>query len=135
MLKETLLTLRALSQTCRSLRAFTLPMLWAECHISRVAELPRLVQTLRSSPHIAGYVRSFHVLCAVPDSSEYLTEIISQLSSLKAFAWSTKSTPMPLDAFSALAKLTTLKRLHVDLEVQNRRRSTAIRELAQRRSR
>lgn len=57
--QETLRTLRALSQTCTRLRAFTLPLLWAILHVATIDELARLRETLRVSPHLARYARSF----------------------------------------------------------------------------
>lgn len=56
---ETLLTLRALSQTCRRLREFVLPLLWSVVQVRTMSELGRLRQTLRVSPGLATHVRSF----------------------------------------------------------------------------
>lgn len=57
--KETLATLRSLSQTCKSLRVFALPLLWTICQVKTVEELGRLRETLRASPAIASHVRHF----------------------------------------------------------------------------
>lgn len=55
----TLQTLRALSHTCRSLRAYTLPILWAVVHVETVHELGKLRDALRDAPHIAPLIRHF----------------------------------------------------------------------------
>lgn len=57
--RVTLLLLRSLSQTCRSLRAYVLPLLWRTVHISSISELGRLRDILRSTPSIAPLVRHF----------------------------------------------------------------------------
>lgn len=54
-----MLTLRALSQTCRRLRAFTLPLLWKHVHVDSVTELGRLVETLKVLPFVAQHVKVF----------------------------------------------------------------------------
>lgn len=51
--------LRSLTQTCRSLRAFAPPLLWAVVHVSTVEELGRIRETLKVSPEIASLIRSF----------------------------------------------------------------------------
>lgn len=51
--------LRALSQTCRLLRALALPRLWKVTHVKTVDELGRLRQTLRISPSVAQHIKSF----------------------------------------------------------------------------
>lgn len=51
--------LRALSQTCRSLRAFALSRLWSVAHVDTVEQVGRMRETLRASPCIGPCVRSF----------------------------------------------------------------------------
>lgn len=51
--------LRSLAQTCRSLRAFVLPLLWEVVHIVSLNQLGRLREVLRVSPDLAHHVRSF----------------------------------------------------------------------------
>lgn len=58
-IQEEVRTLRALSQTCRSLRAFTLPLLWSVVHVEELDELARLRETFRVSPHLARHVHCF----------------------------------------------------------------------------
>lgn len=187
-------TLRALSQTCKFLRALALPVLWSVVHVDSVAQLGRLRETLRVSPQLGQLVRTFCFLwwdysgndyrhypeqegalldmafrdrrqmwedlakkhdCKIstrrnghrsfrlhgrvfqeppiegstgPDgngedllikSSEQFTrciiEVVSQLSSLHAFGWSTGMTPMPLGVFNALLSLETLTSLHLSM--------------------
>lgn len=179
--------LRALAQTCQSLRAFVLPLLWAVLDLSSVEELGRVRDTLRATPSIAKFVRSFSirwhmngdfenlepygskedtlldlafrdrlsmfhelreklgceqgeggqgaffyederypVLCDGPDGNgediriksaaeynECLVEVVGRLTSLETFGWCTPCSPMPLEVCNALAKLSTLKTLHV----------------------
>lgn len=54
--------MRALSQTSNSLRAFTLPILWAITPVETVREVGIIVDTLRSAPSIAPLVRHFALL-------------------------------------------------------------------------
>lgn len=54
---DTLQDLRALSHTCRSLRAHTLPLLWEVVHVKKVSELGRLRDALRDAPCIAALIR------------------------------------------------------------------------------
>lgn len=56
---ETRLTLRALASTCKSLRAFTLPLLWRVVHIKQMRELSVLQRVLRSAPEIAELIHCF----------------------------------------------------------------------------
>lgn len=56
---ETIRTLRALSQTCKGIQSVVLPILWQTVHLDTVAELGRLRETLRVSPHLAYHIRSF----------------------------------------------------------------------------
>lgn len=58
-LEDAVFTLRSLSQTCRSLRAFTLTLLWSVVHVHTIDQLGRLRETLRVSPSIGKLVRSF----------------------------------------------------------------------------
>lgn len=51
--------LRSLSQTCRALRASTLPLLWSAVHVATVDETARLREILKISPSLAQHVRSF----------------------------------------------------------------------------
>lgn len=51
--------LRALSATSHHLRAITLPLLWHSIYVNKVSEMGRLHETLKISPHLAGYVQSF----------------------------------------------------------------------------
>lgn len=51
--------LRFLSQVCRSLRPFALPLLWAFVHVDKIEQLGRLRETLRVSSDIAPLIRSF----------------------------------------------------------------------------
>lgn len=51
--------LRSLSQTCASLRAFTLPILWSIIHVSTIDEVGRLGELLKASPHLARHIKSF----------------------------------------------------------------------------
>lgn len=60
--QHTLQTLRALSQTCKSLRAYTLPMLWSVVHIKTLRELGELRDVLREAPYIAPLIRHFTFL-------------------------------------------------------------------------
>lgn len=57
--EEATRTLLALSQMCRSLRAYALPLLWSVLHVRTMSELGRLREVLRVSPSIARHVRSF----------------------------------------------------------------------------
>lgn len=57
--EEKIRTLRALSQTCKSLQSVVLPFLWQNVQLDTVAELGRLRETLRVSPHLAYHIRSF----------------------------------------------------------------------------
>lgn len=50
--------LRSLAQTCRSLRAVALPLLWCVVHIETIDQLGILRETLRVSPGIATLIRS-----------------------------------------------------------------------------
>lgn len=63
--------LRSLAQTCRSLRAITLPVLWSVCDVSTVAQLGCIREALRASPYLAQHVRSFSFLWQAPDTSVY----------------------------------------------------------------
>lgn len=56
---EQLLSLRALSQTCKRLRSYTLPLLWASASVDSFDEVGRLRETLRHSPGLAAHIRSF----------------------------------------------------------------------------
>lgn len=57
--RETLLLLRALSQTSRRSRAVALPLLWSVVEIEGVNALGKLRDTLRLMPHLAKHVRYF----------------------------------------------------------------------------
>lgn len=59
LLEDTVRSLRSLSQTCQRLRAIALPRLWAVVHVESLQELGRLRETLRVSPHLAQFIRSF----------------------------------------------------------------------------
>lgn len=52
-------TLCALSQTCKRLHSFTLPLIWAVTDVFTVAELGKLREVLRTAPHIATHIRTF----------------------------------------------------------------------------
>lgn len=56
--RESLETLRALSQTCRRFRALTLPLLWSVVHIATVDELVRLKEGVKA-PWIAPLILHF----------------------------------------------------------------------------
>lgn len=73
---EDMLTLRALSQTCRRLRAFALPLLWQIVHVDSVQELGRLRETLRVLPFVAQHVKVFLMRWEVPRlySTPYLNK-------------------------------------------------------------
>lgn len=51
--------MRALSHTCRSLRNYTLPLLWSVVGCQSVNALGKLRDALRLMPHLAPSVRSF----------------------------------------------------------------------------
>lgn len=53
------LQLRSLSHTCRSLRAYALPLLWSVVQLATVRELGKLRDILRAAPHLAEYIRYF----------------------------------------------------------------------------
>lgn len=63
--QETLAVLRTLSQTCRSLRAYALALLWEVIHVDKVSELGRIREVLRASPDIGRHIRSFVFLWGV----------------------------------------------------------------------
>lgn len=52
-------TLRALSHTCRRLRASVLPLLWKIVHVDSVAEFGKIREAFRAAPHIARYAKCF----------------------------------------------------------------------------
>lgn len=79
-------TLRFLSQTCRSLRAYSLDLLWEVVHVKSIDELGRLRQTLRVSPHIARYVRCFCFIWWIPDAS-WMDEYPEKEGTLLDFAF------------------------------------------------
>lgn len=56
---QTIRDLRALSQTCKLLRSYTLPLLWSSATVCSFDELGRVRETLRVSPGLAAHVRSF----------------------------------------------------------------------------
>lgn len=61
-LQNSLKALRSLSNTCRKLRAFVLPELWATVDVATIDELGRLRETLRVSPSLALHIRQFSFL-------------------------------------------------------------------------
>lgn len=50
---------RALSETCKILRAIALPLLWSSIRVDSIAQLGRLRESIRVSAHLAQHVRSF----------------------------------------------------------------------------
>lgn len=59
--------LRSLARTCRSLRAFAMPLLWSIVHVDSISELGRIRDILRLSPDIAKYIRCFCFLWNLDD--------------------------------------------------------------------
>lgn len=59
---KVLRTHRALSQTCRSLRNFTLPLVWARVEVKTVKQLVELHELLQAFPNLAPLIRSFRFL-------------------------------------------------------------------------
>lgn len=57
--EEQMMVLCSLSQTCKTLRALALPVLWSTVDIRTVDELARITKTLTASPSLAAYVRHF----------------------------------------------------------------------------
>lgn len=55
--RETLMTLRALSQTSQRLRSLALPLLWSVLNIARVNQLGKLHEIFREQPHLAAHVK------------------------------------------------------------------------------
>lgn len=53
---------RALSQTCRRLREFALPSVWARIEVKTVKQLGKLRELLRGVPTIVPLIRSFRFL-------------------------------------------------------------------------
>lgn len=56
---EVLADLRALSQTCQHLRAFTLPLVWTRVEVKTVRQLGQLRELLRAAPFIASFIKRF----------------------------------------------------------------------------
>lgn len=56
---ETLLMLRAVSQTSQRLRNFTLPLLWSVVQLGNVNSVGKLRDAFRLMPHLASYTRVF----------------------------------------------------------------------------
>lgn len=55
-------TLRALSHTCKRLRALTLPLLWSVVHVKAAEEMGRLRDVLRQATYLAPLIRHFSFL-------------------------------------------------------------------------
>ena len=55
-------TLRALSHTCKCLRALTLPLLWSVVHVKTAEEMGRLRDVLRQATYLAPLIRHFSFL-------------------------------------------------------------------------
>lgn len=60
--------LRSLAQTCRTLRAIALPVLWSVCQIDQMAQLGQVREVLRASPYLAHHVRDFSIAWSAPDA-------------------------------------------------------------------
>lgn len=84
---ETLLLLRALSQTSQRLRNFTLPLLWSALRIETVATLGKVRDALRHQPHLAQYVRHFSFEWSTPRSVNVQLERPEEPGTLLDFAF------------------------------------------------
>lgn len=80
-------TLRSLAQTCRTLRAIALPVLWSVCHVESVAQLGRIREALRASPYLVHHVRSFSLLWWPPGQHQ-LNEYAEEAGTLLDLAFS-----------------------------------------------
>lgn len=85
--EETVALLRALSQTCRVTRAFSLPLLWSIVDVRTVSELGRIRETFRVSPHLAHYVRSFFWLWDMGGDSHKMDGYSKEEGSLLSMAF------------------------------------------------
>lgn len=82
--KETMLLLHALSQTCRSLRAFALPLLWnrnfwIKVQVESVRELGKLRDALRLMPHLAANVREFTFMWEINGDYPWELKLMTQV--------------------------------------------------------